>query len=127
VFHGGGQNGFVRWIFAIGLAALLWASSVRTLPVPSGAASPGDTVSMAAAEACAVTGDSPDRDSDQQWRAASHAIAVVTESVWKSAPVHAGLSATPAARIFEIAHSASSPAPPPSSAPHYLRHTPLLI
>ena len=82
---------------------------------------------MAAAEACAVTGDAPDRDGDQEWRAAQHAIAVVTESVWKSAPLHAGLSATPAARIFDLARSVSSPAPPVSSAPFYLRHTPLLI
>lgn len=112
----------MRWIVSIAFAALLWASSVRTLPVP-----PHTIVTMAAAEACAVTGDSPNRDSDQQWRAAHHAIAVVTESVWKSALVHAELSATPAARIFEVARSVSSPTPPASSAPHYLRHTPLLI
>lgn len=112
----------VRWILAIGLAALLWATSVRTLPAP-----PDAVVSMVASEACAVTGDSPDRDSDQQWAAAEHAIAVVTESVWKSAPVHAGLGSTRCARLFEIARSTSSPAPPLPSAPLYLRHTPLLI
>lgn len=82
---------------------------------------------MAAAPACAVTGDSPDRDTDRQWLAASHAIAVVTESLWKSAPVHADLYSTRSARIFELARSVSSPAPPLSSAPYYLRHTPLLI
>ena len=111
-----------RLIFALGLAALLWAMSVRTGPVPS-----ESIVTMAGAEACAVAGDSPERDADQRWGAAPHAIAVVTESVWKSAPVHADLSATPAPRIFEIARSVSSPAPPDSSAPLYLRHTPLLI
>lgn len=116
------QNGAVRWIFAIGLAALLWASSIRTGPLPSDA-----IAAMAGADACAVAGDSPERDSDRQWRTAHHAIAVVTESVWKSAPVHAELSATPAARIFEIGRTGSSPAPPASSAPLYLRHTPLLI
>ena len=109
-------------MFAIGLAALLWATSVRTAPVPSDAIIP-----MAGAETCAVTGDSPDRHSGQQWRAAHYAIVLVSESVWKSAPVHAELSATPAARIFELARSVSSPAPPVSSAPLYLRHTPLLI
>jgi hypothetical protein len=117
----------VRWIFAIGLAALLWASSARTLPAPFLATIPDGTVAMAAADACAVTGELPDRDADQRWFTASHAIAVVTESVWKSAPVHAGLGSTRSARIFELARSGSSPAPPPSSAPLYLRHTPLLI
>jgi hypothetical protein len=112
----------VRYIFALGLAALLWATSVRTAPVPV-----EGLLIMAGAEGCTVTGDSPDRDTDQQWLSAQHAIAVVTESVWKSAPLHAGLSATPAARIFDIARSVSSPAPPVSSAPFYLRHTPLLI
>ena len=121
-FPASGQNASVRCIFAIGLAALLWATSVRTAPVPV-----DGIVTLAGAEACAVTGDSPDRDTDQQWRAARHAIAIVTESVWKSAPLHAGLSATPAARIFDIARSVSSPAPPVSSAQFYLRHTPLLI
>ena len=117
-----GQNESVRWILTIGLAALLWASSVRSGTVPAEA-----IVAMSGAEACAVTSDSPDRESDQQWRAVHHTIAVVTESVWKSAPVHAGFSATPAARIFEVGRTVSSPAPPVSSAPLYLRHTPLLI
>ena len=112
----------MRYIVAIGLAALLWAASVQSAPVPVDA-----TVTMAGAEACAVRGDSPDRDTAPQWRAAQHTIAVVPESVWKSAPLHAGLSATPAARIFDLARSVSSPAPPVSSAPFYLRHTPLLI
>jgi hypothetical protein len=117
-----GQNQSVRWIFAIALTSLLWATSVRTNPAPVDA-----FVTLAAANACAVTADLPDRPSDQQWRTARQAIALVSESVWKSAPVHAGLSATPAARIFEIARSAGAPAPPDASAPLYLRHTPLLI
>jgi hypothetical protein len=112
----------VRYVAALGLAALLWATSVRTAPVPV-----DRIVTPAGAEECAVTGDSPDRDTDQQWRAAQHAIAVVTESVWKSAPLHAGLSAIPAARIFDIVRSVSAAAPAVSSAPFYLRHTPLLI
>ena len=112
----------MRYVFAIGLAALLWAASVRTAPVPV-----HGIATMAGAEACAVTGDSPDRAPDQQWRAAPQTIAVVPESAWKSAPLHAGLSATPAARIFDLARSVSSPAPPVSSAPFYLRHIPLLI
>ena len=109
-------------MFAIGLAALLWSASVRSAPVPV-----DGIATMAGAEACAVTGDSPDRDNDQQWRAAQHTTALVPESAWKSAPLHAVLSATPAARIFDLARSVSSPAPPVSSAPFYLRHTPLLI
>ena len=111
-----------RLILAIGLSALLWATAARTGPVPS------DVVaSVASADICAVTGDSPDGESDQQWRNAHHAIAVVTESVWKSSPVHAGLGATRVARLFEIARFVSSPDPPAASTPPYLLHTPLLI
>ena len=110
-----------RLIFAIGLTALLWATAARTTPVPS------DAVTTTGA-ACAVDGDSHGpSDSEQQWRNAHHAIAVVTESQWKSAPVHAGLGATRVARIFELARFVSSPDPPAASTPHYLRHTPLLI
>jgi hypothetical protein len=112
-----------RLIFAIGLSAILWATSASTGPVPSDA-----ITTMASAEACAVDGDSHEpNDSDQQWRNAHYAIAVVTESVWKSAPVRAGLGATRVARTFEMARFASSPDPPADSTPIYLRHAPLLI
>jgi hypothetical protein len=116
-----GQNASVhRLILALGLCALLYATG-RTGPVPS------EDVVTIAAEACAVTSDSPDRDSGQQWRKAHHAIAVVTESVWKSSPVHAGLGSTRVARLFELARFVSAPDPPAASTPHYLLHTPLLI
>jgi len=111
-----------RLILAIGLSALLWATAARSGPVPADAAA-----TIAGADACAVTGDSPDGDADQQWRNAHHVIAVVTESPWKSAPVHAELGATRVARLFEIARFVSSPDPPAASTPHYLLHTPLLI
>ena len=111
-----------RLILAIGLATLLLATAARTGPLPS-----GDITTMSGAEACAVAGDSPGGESDQQWRTAHHAIAVVIESVWKSSPVHAGLGAARVARLFEIARLVSSPDPPAASTPHYLRHTPLLI
>jgi hypothetical protein len=111
-----------RLLLAIGLSALLWATAARTGPAPSDVAT---TTGMAAH---AVAGDSHDpSDSDQQWQNAHHAIAMVTESVWKSAPVHAGLSATRSSRVFELARTVSSPDPPVASAPIYLRHTPLLI
>ena len=80
-----------------------------------------------AEEACAVAGEAPAHDSSRQWRNAHHAIALVTESVWKSAPAHARLGATRITRLFEIACFASFPDPPSASSPHYLRHTPLLI
>ena len=112
-----------RLILAIGLATLLWATAARTEPVPS-----GELTTMAGAEACAVGSDSRGPgDSDDQWRNAHHAIAVVTESVWKSSPVHAGLGAARVARLFEIARFVSSPDPPAGSTPLYLLHTPLLI
>ena len=112
-----------RLIVALGLSALLWTAAAHTTPVP-----PDATTTMAGAEACAVDRDARGPgDSDQQWRNAHHVIAVVTESVWKSAPVHAGLGATRIARIFEIARSVSSSDPPAASTPPYLRHTPLLI
>lgn len=111
-----------RLILALGLSALLWATAARTAPAP-----PHDIPTMSGVEACALAGESGPGDSEQQWQNAHHAIAVVTESVWKSAPVHAGLGATRIARLFEIARSVSSSDPPASSEPAYLRHTPLLI
>jgi hypothetical protein len=66
-------------------------------------------------------------DADQHWRAQHHAIAAVTESVWKSSLVHAALAATPSARPFDTRRVDNSPDPPLRFAPRYLRHTPLLI
>jgi len=108
-------------ILALGLAALLWPT------VRSGQTQSDAITTIAGADACAVRGDSPDRDSDQQWQSPRHATAVVTESVWTSAPVHAGLGGTRVARLFELARFVSSPDPPPASTPPYLLHTPLLI
>ena len=120
-----------RLIFALGLITLLWVTAARTTPVPSDAVAATGSPSHGVAgpgSASAVDDDSHGpSDSEQQWRNAHHAIAVVTESPWKSAPVHAGLGATRVARIFELARFVSSPGPPAASAPHYLRHTPLLI
>jgi hypothetical protein len=112
-----------RLILALGLSALLWATAARTAALAS-----HDITTMSGAEACAVGGDAHGpSDPEQQWRNAHHAIAVVTESPWKSAPMHAELGATKIARIFEIARTVSSPDPPVASTPLYLRHTPLLI
>ena len=117
-----GQDASVRrLILALGLSALLWAAA-STGPLPSDAVN-----TTFRAEACAVTSDSPDGDSGQQWRKAYHAIAVITGSVWKSAPVHAGLGSTRNARLVELARFVSAPDPPAASTPHYLLHTPLLI
>ncbi len=108
---------------AIGLFALLWMAGART-----GAAPSDDIITMVDAGSCELAGDSHDSgNSDRQWRAQQQTVAAVTESVWKSALVHAALGATPAALIFEPRLAASSPDPPVRSAPHYLRHTPLLI
>jgi hypothetical protein len=116
-----------RLILTLGLSTLLWATAARTTPAISLTESTAAKASSAA-EACAVSADpGAPSESEQQWQNAHHAIAVVTESVWKSAPVHAGLGATRIARIFEIARVVSSSDPPPVSAPLYLRHTPLLI
>ena len=120
-----GQNGRVRrlLLLAMGLSALLWTAAARTGSVP-----PDDILTMSGVGSCLLAADSHGpSDSDQQWRARHHTIAAVTESVWKSAPVHAALAATPSAQAFETARAAGSPDPPVRSAPHYLRHTPLLI
>ncbi|HUE86899.1 MAG TPA: hypothetical protein VMO26_12565 [Vicinamibacterales bacterium] len=110
-------------LVAIGLSALLWTATARTVPV-----TPDDIITMSGTGPCLLAGDSRGPgDSDQQWRAQHHTIAAVTESVWKSALVHAELAATRSARVFDTARAASSPDPPVGSAPHYLRHTPLLI
>jgi hypothetical protein len=119
------QNGRVRRLIllAVGLSALLWTAAARTESVPADAIS-----TMSAIDPCWLAGDSQaPSNSDQQWRAQHHTIAAVPESVWKSALVHAELAATPSARVFDMAHAASSPDPPVRSTPHYLRHTPLLI
>jgi hypothetical protein len=118
------QNGVVRrLVLAIGLSALLWTATARVESVP-----PDDILTMSGVESSQSDVDShPPGDSDQQWRARHHAIAAVTESVWKFAPVHAELAATCATRVFDTVCPASSPDPPVRVAPDYLRHTPLLI
>ena len=119
------QNGQVRRliVLAIGLSAFLWIATVRT-----GSVAQDDIITMSGVESCLLTGDSPGPDdSDRQWRAQPHTIAPVTESIWKSALVHAELAGTPSARAFDIARAASSPDPPVRPSPHHLRHTPLLI
>jgi hypothetical protein len=109
-------------LVAMGLSVLLWTATVRTEPVP-----PDDIVTMSEVGPSQMAGPHGPSDSDQQWRAQQHTIAAVTESVWKSALVHAGLAATPSALPVDTTRAASSPDPPVGSAPHYLRHTPLLI
>jgi hypothetical protein len=111
-------------VLAIGLSALLWTATARTGSVPQ-----DDILTMSAAGSCLLlTGDShaPD-DSGRQWRAQPHTIAAVTESIWKSALVHAEIAATPSAPAFDTARAASSPDPPVRPSPHHLRPTPLLI
>jgi hypothetical protein len=108
---------------AIGLSALLWMAGARTGPAPS-----HDIITMLDAGSCELAGDSHDSgNSDRQWRAQQETIAAVTESVWKTALVHAALAATPTPLVFEPSLAASSPDPPARSALPYLRHTPLLI
>jgi len=110
-------------LLAIGLSALLWSVAARPGPPPA-----ADIVKMSGVESRAVAGDSQGPiDPDQLWRAQHDAVAPTTESMWTSAPVHAALAATRSARTFETALAVSSPDPPASSAPPYLRHTPLLI
>jgi hypothetical protein len=110
-------------LLALGLAALLSTAAPRTASIP-----PAGTVSASAVEFCLMPGQShAPFDSDQHWRPHHHTIATVTESVWKSALVHAEFAATPSARVFDPARLPGSPDPPVDSEPHYLRHTPLLI
>lgn len=110
-------------LLAIFLSALLWTVSLRTNAVPT-----GDVFASAAAEACAVSADTRGPlDSDLLWRAAHDAIGPATESVWKSAPVHAALAATRTPLIFHAPLTPRAPDPPAAAALPYLRHTPLLI
>src|SRR5688500_14960147 len=110
-------------LFALGLSALLWTADARTRP-----AAGEDVASMSGSIGAQLAGDS-DRsgDSDFQWRAKHHTVAAVTESLWKSAPVHAAIAATPAPRTFDPEQAASSPDRPVHAVLPYLRHTPLLI
>jgi hypothetical protein len=110
-------------LLAIGVSALLWTVTAGTGPVAA-----DDILTMSDDGPWAVEGNSPGPGgSDQHWRAQHHAITAATESVWKSALVHAELAATRTALPFDTTRAASSPDPPAPSAPHYLRHTPLLI
>jgi hypothetical protein len=109
-------------LLAFGVAALLCAATG-----PAGKVSPGIT-GMSAAGSCLLSGES-DRSgrTDHHWRPHHHTVAAVTESVWKSAPVHAALAATRSTLSLDIARSAASHDPPVRSTPPFLRHTPLLI
>lgn len=109
---------------AIGLSALLWTLSLRPNPVAPGAA----MVAMSGVESCQLTADTDGpSQADLKWIAQLHTIGIVTESIWKSALVHVELGATRAACSSDTVLAFSSPDPPLSSVPHYLRHTPLLI
>ncbi len=109
-------------LLAIGLSALLWTAAARTPVAPEIAGA------MSGVGSQAITGESPKpSDSDRQWRAPQATIAAITDSVWKSAPVHAALASTPAPYPFDLSRASSSPDPPARSALPYLRHTPLLI
>ena len=108
-------------VLGISLSALLWIAAVSATPVAK------NVVSISADASSLAGNSSGSSDSEHQWRAQQHTIAAVTESVWKSAPVHAALASTPLPRSFDASRAASSPDPPADSAPHYLRHTPLLI
>lgn len=110
------------WL-AIGVSALLWTAAARPDMTP-----PAGIITMVDVGSCQLAGDSDGpSESDRQWRAQQQTIAAVTESVWKTALVHAALASTPAPLVFEPSLAASSPDPPVRSAPPYLRHTPLLI
>jgi hypothetical protein len=113
-----------RWLLlTIALSAVLWTVDARTGSIP-----PGDILAMSSVDACALDRDSNDPgDSDRQWRARHDALAPVTESVWKSAQVHADIASTPSPLPFDTTRFVRSPGPPSPPAPHYLRHTPLLI
>ena len=89
---------------------------------------PSDIITMSGAGPCQVAGDSHGPgDSDQQWRAQHHTIAAVTESVWKSAPVHAGARGHACAARLRHRTRGQLAGSSGRSAPPYLRHTPLLI
>jgi hypothetical protein len=108
-------------LLAIGLSALLWTAAARTPVAP-------DTIAAAGGASQAMSGEAPEpTDSDRQWRAQQSTVAAVTESAWKSAPVHAAFAATRSAQTFDPSLAAGSPDPPARSALPYLRHTPLLI
>jgi hypothetical protein len=110
-------------LLAIVVSALLWATAARP-----GSALPDDIITMSGAESCLLAGDSHEPgDSGREWRARHHTTTTATESVWKSAPVHAALAATRLAPAFDTVLATSSPAPAIRSAAPYLRHTPLLI
>jgi hypothetical protein len=108
-------------LLAFGLAALLCAATT-----PAGKVSPDNA--MSAAGSCLLSSES-DRSghTGQHWGPQHHTVAAVTESAWKSAPIHAALAATRAALSLDTARAAASHDPPVRSTPPFLRHTPLLI
>ena len=120
------QNGRVRRLIllAIGLSALLWTATAHTGSVPA-----DDIITMSDAASCLLltSGSHEPGDSNKQWRAPLYPIAAATESILKSALVHAELASAPSPRAFDPARAASSPDPPVRPASPYLLHTPLLI
>src|SRR5687768_10200102 len=91
-----GQYGSVRrlLLIAIGLSILLWTASARRDQTHG-------IATISGVESSAVSADpSTPVDSDLEWRAAHGALGPITESVWKSAPVHAALAAIRTPHIF---------------------------
>jgi hypothetical protein len=118
------QNVRVRRLIllAIGVSLLLWTLSVRTVGFPS-----GDIATMSAEAPLLVGAPQPASDTDEHWRAPHQPTVSVSGSFWTSPQFHAELATAPTARLFDSAHVSTPPDPPARSAPHYLRHTPLLI
>jgi len=110
-------------LLAIGLAALLCAATARP-----DAARPADAAGLSGVASALLAAESPSSgDPDRQWRPHYHVTAATSGSVWNSAPVHAALAAARSPRPLDTARVVRSHDPPVRSAPHYLRHTPLLI
>jgi hypothetical protein len=107
-------------LLAIGLAVFLCASMGQPAPVQSDGISTMSGLVVAAEP----QGSSESR---QHWHPLRQTSAAVTESVWKSAPVHAALAASRSARTIDTAVADGGAHSPTRSAPPYLRHTPLLI
>jgi hypothetical protein len=110
-------------LLALGLAALWCATTAPTRTIPR-----DDTIRMSAAGSCLLANESHrSSHSDQQWRPQQQAIAAVSESIWKSAPVQSALAAPRSARTLDTARASRSHDPPVRFTPPFLLNTPLLI
>lgn len=110
-------------LLAIVFVLSTWATVAQVVPAAAEA-----TMTLAGADSCSeLDGPMSSGDSDGQWHAQHRTNASVTESVWKSPLVHAGLAGVRCPNMFVSIRTSDGLDYPTPHAPRHPLAIPLLI